>query len=379
MSAETIFTNARLVLPDRILDGTLVLRGEWIAAVDEGRSALPGAVDCGGDHLLPGLVELHTDHLEKHVEPRPGVAWPGRAAALAHDAQLAAAGITTVCDALCIGDLLPNGKRLNSLAPMVEAIRWGGAAGAFRAEHFLHLRCELTHPEVVPLFEGLADDPLVRLVSLMDHTPGQRQFVDVSKYRQYFQGKHGFSDAEMDAFVAAAYEAQARWGEPNETALVAACRSRGFAVASHDDATPAHVAEAVANGAVLAEFPTTLEAAQAARDAGLAVLMGGPNLVLGGSHSGNVSARSLAEAGLLDVLSSDYVPASTLQAAFKLPEAGVALPDAVAMVTATPAALIGLDDRGRLAPGYRADVAHVSALPGGPVVREVWRAGRRVV
>jgi alpha-D-ribose 1-methylphosphonate 5-triphosphate diphosphatase len=375
---ETILTNARLVLADAVVDGTIVIRNSRIAAIDSGRSALPGAVDCGGDHVIPGLVELHTDHLEKHFEPRPGVGWPAKVAAMAHDAQLAATGITTVCDAVAVGDILQDGKRDSMLEPMIEAVRWGGAAGVFRAEHFLHLRCEVTHRDVIARFEGLADDPLVRLVSLMDHTPGQRQFADVSKYRQYYQGKHGFSDERMDAFVAQAMAAQKQWGEANNAALVAACRARGVVVASHDDATPEHVAESVAAGAVLAEFPTTMEAARAARDAGLAILMGGPNLVLGGSHSGNVSARSLAEAGLLDVLSSDYVPSSTLQAVFALPECGVGLPDAVATVTSTPATLLGMTDRGALSPGLRADVVRVSAFPEGSVVRAVWRAGERV-
>lgn len=375
---ETILTNARLVLPDTVLHGTLVLRDGRIAAVDAGRSALPEAIDCDGDHVIPGLVELHTDHLEKHVEPRPGVGWPGKVAALAHDAQLAATGITTVCDAVAVGDILHDGRRDKLLRPMIDAIRWGGETGAFRAEHFLHLRCEVTHRHVVDRFEELADDSMVRLVSLMDHTPGQRQFADISKYRQYYQGKHGLTDTQMELFIAQAMTAQQQWGAANNAALIRACHARGLALASHDDATPAHVAEAVEAGVVLAEFPTTVEAAQAARAAGLAILMGGPNLVLGGSHSGNVSARSLAEAGLLDVLSSDYVPSSTLQAAFALPGHGVPLTAAVAMVSSNPATLLGMTDRGAIEAGRRADLVRVTDLPDGPVVRTVWRGGNRV-
>jgi len=379
MSTETVFANARIVTRDAVLDGTVRVADGRIVAVEEGATAVRGIVDLEGDYLIPGLVELHTDHLERHFMPRPGVAWPPNVAVLAHDAQLAAAGITTVLDAISIGDLHERTGRARPSDGMVEAVRWGKDAGHFRVDHYIHLRCEIVAERVVERVEAFLAEPLVLLASLMDHTPGQRQFVSLDKYREYYQGKYGYTDAEIEGFIAEQRERQERFGGPHRRRLVSACRVRGVALASHDDATPEHVGEAVAEGVVIAEFPTTVAAARAAHGAGLAVLMGGPNVVLGGSHSGNVSARELAGAGLLDVLSSDYVPSSMLHGAFLLagPEVGLPLPEAIAKVTSRPAELIGLDDRGAVETGRLADLVRVRATPDGPVVRAVWRGGER--
>lgn len=380
MTGETILTNVRLVLRDDVIDGTLKVANDCIDAVDEGRSSVPSAIDCGGDYVIPGLVELHTDNLEKHFAPRPGVSWPAMEAALAHDTQLAAAGITTVFDAVCLGDLFRNGSRVNQFDRMMAAIAHGAAENLFRAEHGLHLRCELSFDGVVDMFDAHADNPLVRLVSLMDHTPGQRQFVDETRYRLYYQRKYGLSDAEMDAFIADQRHAHDRFARSHRAMLVERAHARGLPIASHDDATEDHVAEAARDGAAIAEFPTTMKAARAARRQRLRVLMGAPNLVLGGSHSGNISAKALNDDGLLDILSSDYVPSSLVQAVFLLArgEGGISLPAAVAKATATPAAAAGLDDRGEIAIGKRADLVRISLKMELAVVASVWRAGVRV-
>lgn len=381
MTVETVFTNARIVTADAVVEGSVrVVDGE-IADVSDAASQLPGAIDLEGDYLLPGLIELHTDNLEKNFSPRPGVAWPGTAAAIAHDAQLASGGITTVCDALCVGDLHARSKRLLHLDEMARAVEEGQARGAFRAEHMLHLRCELSYAGVVDLFRGFLGDSMVRLVSLMDHTPGQRQFVSLDAYQRYFKGKYGMSDAEMDDFVARQTEAHHKYSAKHRVALVEMSHENGWPIASHDDATLDHVKTASDDGAVVSEFPTTVEAARAARDHELGVLMGAPNLVLGGSHSGNVSALDLARNGLLDILSSDYVPASLIQGVFLLKnaDAGIPLPDAVAKVTRTPARVLGLDDRGDIAAGKRADLVRVREDGDLPIVVTVWRGGARIV
>ena len=151
-------------------------------------------------------------------------------------------------------------------------------------------------------------------------------------------------------------------------------------LASHDDTTEEHIAEAAADGVTISEFPTTALAARLARSAGMQVVMGAPNVVLGGSHSGNVSARDLIAAGLVDGLASDYVPASLIQACLLLhDEMGVAMPAAVAAVTRKPAAMAGLADRGEIAPGLRADLVWVKAYEHMPVVQGVWRAGQRII
>jgi alpha-D-ribose 1-methylphosphonate 5-triphosphate diphosphatase len=310
------------------------------------------------------------------------VRWNTVAAIQAHDAQIAASGITTVLDALRVGLDDEWGSSSEQSRALADDIAAAQAAGRLRAEHRFHLRCEVSDRHAVPGFDLFDDCPNVVLVSLMDHTPGQRQFASMDAYRAYYQGKTGMSDEAFERFQ---QERRARaeiWSDRNRRALAERARAKGHIVASHDDATDAHVAEAIRDGVTLAEFPTTVAAAEASRNAGMRILMGGPNLVRGGSHSGNVSAGELADRGALDILSSDYVPFSMLQAAFALGEReGWTLPRAIATVTSAPAGAIGLSDRGRLGEGLRADLVRVrrQGHEDIPVVRAVWREGRRVV
>lgn len=377
---EQILTNARLVLDDEIIDGTLVLRGETIVAIEHGRSRLPDAIDCGGDYVMPGLIELHTDNMEKYFQPRPRVAWPERQAALAHDAQMAASGITTVFDALSVGDIDDDGMRDGALTRMASALVEINARGLARVDHRLHLRCEVCHPDTLDRFLGLSETPGLGLVSLMDHSPGQRQFADISLYRTYYQGKYRLNDDAMEAFMARAINNSQRYSSEYRRRIAEVCRARNLALASHDDATVEHVSESREFGIRVAEFPTTFEAAQASHQAGMSVLMGAPNIVRGGSHSGNVAAMDLVREGLLDVLSSDYYPAALLDGIFRIAraEGGYSLPQAVACATSHAADAVGLSDRGRLALGLRGDVIRVCEMEGHPMISRVWCAGRIV-
>ena len=377
--SELVIGNARVVMRDDVVHGSLHVLAGRIADVDATRAVTPGATDLEGDYVVPGLVELHTDVLEKHAFPRPSARWPEVAAVVAHDGQLVAAGITTVLDSLAIGYVYDGGQRARNPLPLIAAIEQARAGGLLKADHLLHLRCEVSTEHVVTDFTPHAGHPLVRLVSLMDHAPGQRQFTNVAKYREYNQGKYGLSDAEIDALIEKRIADREKYGDVHRAALLRLCETSRVPLASHDDATVAHVEDAVKAGMVIAEFPTTIEAARAARAYGLAVIAGAPNLVMGRSHSGNVSVAELAAAGLLDMLSSDYVPASALHGAFLLHQRyGWTLPDAIASVTATPASRIGLDDRGEIAPGRCADLVRVRVVDDIPLVVAVWRDGRRV-
>ena len=375
VTGATAFRNARMVLPDRVVSGSLAVSEGRIAAIDAGGSR---GEDMEGDFLIPGLVELHTDHLENHYRPRPGVFWSPIAALHAHDAQIAGSGITTVFDAVRLG----SDTELKDMGTHVErltgAIREATSEGWLRAEHFIHLRCELPSHDVLAQFDTYAGHRQTRLVSVMDHTPGQRQFRSLEAYRRFYQGAR--SEADMERFIADRLAEHHRYAAMHRAHIVNQARASGLALASHDDATLAHVEEAVRDGVAIAEFPTTLEAAAAAHDAGLAILMGAPNVVRGGSHSGNISAIDLVAAGLLDILSSDYVPFALLQAAFLLPERveSCTLPQAIALVSSNPARAAGLDDRGEISVGRRADLVRVRMAGGLPVVRGVWREGKRV-
>lgn len=377
---EQIFTNARVVLGQEVLPrATVRVAGGRITGIDSGHSAQPGAIDIDGDWLLPGLVEVHTDNLERHVMPRPKVTFPMRAAVQAHDAELAAAGITTVLDAIGVGDPYGDGFRSRDQSALLGVLDQLESASALRCQHMIHVRCELPAPNAQELFEPFAGHPRLRLISLMDHTPGQRQWTDVEQARIYYTGKKGWSDAQFDEEVRIAPQRQATHAQPNRRWFADFARAHGVALATHDDTTLEHVEEARALGASMSEFPTTLAAARHAHAHGLKTIAGAPNVVRGGSHSGNVAAATLAREGVLDGLSSDYVPGSLLQAAWVLHrEAGFSLPEAMRVVARGPAEAAGLHDRGEIAPGLRGDLLRVREVEAHPVVREVYVAGRRV-
>ena len=224
----------------------------------------------------------------------------------------------------------------------------------------------------------------------MDHTPGQRQYADIEVFKRYHIGKGHVTESGFDAYIAPLIERSARYADGHRRAIAALAAQRGITLATHDDATQDHVAESVALGARIAEFPTTVLAAGAAEKHGQLIVMGAPNIVRGGSQSGNVAAAELLELGLLHILSSDYVPSSPLQAVFQLSADGtLGLADGAKLVSANPARAVGLDDRGEIAIGKRADLVRVrphdlpatERHPRGqrvPVVRGVYRQGARI-
>jgi alpha-D-ribose 1-methylphosphonate 5-triphosphate diphosphatase len=380
MTCETVLANARIVLPDAVRPGAVLVRDGELAAIDGPGPVPRGSLDLAGDLLIPGLVELHTDNLEKHFSPRIGVEWDPVAAAMAHDVQCAGAGITTVYDSLVLGAAPGWEMRDSWLRPMLGGLDHARRHGMLRIDHRLHLRCEVTHPEIAGQFESFLGEPGLGFMSLMDHAPGDRQSPDIEAYKRRYRSAFGMDEVRVEQHVRALIEGSRLYGAVNRRRLAALAAAHAIPFASHDDARLEHIEEAAALGCALTEFPTTLAAARAARAHGLHVLMGSPNLIRGASHSGNVAAAELARHGVLDVLSSDYIPAALIMAAFRLagPEFGIALPAAIATVTANPAHAAGLTDRGRMAPGLRADLVRVRLVDDRPVVRATWVAGERV-
>ncbi|MBA3034761.1 MAG: alpha-D-ribose 1-methylphosphonate 5-triphosphate diphosphatase [Gammaproteobacteria bacterium] len=374
-----ILTNAVIITADEEFTGTVNVVDGLIADISRNGTSISAAIDLEGDYLIPGLVELHTDNLEKHLMPRPGVAWPLLSAMLIHDAQIAAAGITTVFDSIRIGEVEIKNAQSLPVKGIAAAIHQGREARLMRAEHLLHLRCEIAAPDVLDELEAMLDEPLLQLMSIMDHTPGQRQWTNIDKYRIYTQKHAHWSDEKLNEVIAELKVLQEQNSLPNRRAILDIARQRNIAVASHDDTTTEHVHEAVAEGISIAEFPTTEEAARAARAHGIGIMMGAPNVVRGGSHSGNVAAADLARLDLLDALSSDYVPASLLFAAFLLrDQVGWGLPQAVATVSRNPARMAKLADRGEIAPGLRADLVRVRETAHIPHPLTVWMNGQRI-
>jgi alpha-D-ribose 1-methylphosphonate 5-triphosphate diphosphatase len=378
---DTVMGNARIVLADRVIErGWIAFADGRIAEIGEGDGPA-GAEDAAGDLVMPGLIELHTDHLEAHYVPRPKVFWDPLAAVVSYDGQLATSGITTVLDSLRVWREDGADEVDGRAGVLAAAIASAREENLLRADHFLHLRCEIPMPSVVEEAKELVGRPDVRLMSLMDHTPGQRQFRDEGKLRDYYRGKGGGrTDAELDVLFERRFAYQKAYAATNMRAIVALAQQYEIPLASHDDTTEENVTDAIRDHVSVAEFPTTMEAARGLHKAGIGILMGAPNVVRGGSHSGNIAAVDLAREGLLDILSSDYIPSSLLMAALQLPQhvPAIDLAAAVRTVTKTPAEAVGLPDRGEIAVGKRADLIRVHVARDIPVVRSVWREGHRV-
>lgn len=376
-----IITNVQLVLENEVINGSIEIKDGLIRAMSDSSSQRPEAINANQSFLMPGLIELHTDNLEKYFTPRPKVNWPALSAMAAHDAQLIGSGITTVLDAIAVGDVRDGGHRQENLDKMIDTIIESGKLGLNRAEHFVHIRCELPYSATVELAEKYLDLEQIHMVSLMDHSPGQRQFVNINKYNEYYQGKYNLSDQQMAEFEQYQRAQSLQWSGTNRKAIAKLCREKHIPLASHDDATSLHVEESHSLGMVLAEFPTTIEAAQRSHELGLKVMMGAPNVVRGGSHSGNIAAHELATLGVLDALSSDYFPSSLLDAVFKLASDernALDLASATRLATANPAAALNLTDRGTIKEGLRADLMLVGRKANQAVIEQVWRQGNRV-
>lgn len=380
MMPTIVFENAVVIGPQSVSHGWVAVADGRIVEVGEGQAPQRG-IDFGGDYLMPGLVELHTDHLEAHMVPRPNVEWHPLAAALAYDAQIAASGITTVFDSVRVGSDFDSRSMGSKIHTVLDTIAQGRAQGLFRADHKLHLRCEICTSDVVETTRDLLVHHSVGMMSLMDHTPTLRQFRSVARWKSYFGGKSGLNDRELDDMARQRLDVHNQCHDRHRAALVKLGRDCDVVLASHDDTTLDHVTQSQQDGVSIAEFPTTLEAAAASHARGIQVLMGAPNIVRRGSHSGNVAAADLAGAGILDILSSDYVPSSLLMGAFALSgiREGFDLASAIATVTSNPARATGLMDRGAIAAGLKADLIRVRLVGELPIVREVYRDGQRVV
>jgi alpha-D-ribose 1-methylphosphonate 5-triphosphate diphosphatase len=377
-TTETILTNAQLVLRDRVQTGTLVVRDGRIVEIDDSLSQAPGAVDLDGDYLMPGVIDVHTDNLERQVQPRVNARWPSLSALLSHDAQTAAAGVVTVLDALCCGNLGFDIDRIKTFKEAVLDLNLMEGTGLLKSEHFLHLRLEMPAPDVVEHAEGVAEHPRVRMVSFMDHSPGVGQYANLDNYRA-MKRRSGLADDQIDGVIQRLQDQRAKFRTPNRRRLLEMFGQHDIAFASHDDETVENIEENVADGIMISEFPVRMTAAQAAHAQGMTVIAGAPNIVRGGSHSGNVSAADLIREGVIDALASDYVPAALIESAFMIFErAMLSLPEAVAMITDAPAKMARLSDRGRLEIGLRADLVRVRSFMAIPVVRQVWREGNRI-
>lgn len=368
---------AHVVTPDAVLPEAAVGVEEGriieIAASPRGRGVVLAA---HGRYLLPGLIDMHSDAIEQEAMPRPGTVWPLEVALTQLDKKLPGHGITTVYHSVSMS----GGLDVRADDVVVDLVRAMGAFDRALVRNRVHLRYEIANLAGLSVAQQLIAGGAAHLLSFMDHTPGQGQYTDPEQYGYYIRKTFGLAAADIDAVIAERQRLRALVDEQALAALAAGARDRGLALASHDDDTPAKVEAQAGLGVGISEFPITMEAARRARSLGMHVVVGAPNILRGGSHNGNLSARDVIAAGCADMICSDYYPAAVLLAVWRLVDEGVLdLPAAVRLATGNVAAALGAHDLGSIAPGKRADLILVDCPAGQrPLVTDAFVDGRRV-
>lgn len=380
---DYVLGHVRAVLPDRIVDDAwIAVRGGRIAEVGAHPGGAKADVDGAGLLCLPGIIDVHSDGLEREVLPRPATPVPWPFAVLSYEGKLSAAGITMVFHGASFGEegSTPSGRSLPKTRALVAAVA-GRRPGP--VDHRILHRLDIRSPEGLAALRTelaqTAESPV--LVSHEDHTPGQGQYADRRYYERYVAGAHGLDEHAARAHVDALIVERERRLDTREEALswLGALAAAGrIRLLGHDPASPTEIDDLIARGGSIAEFPTTVDTAAAAREHGLPVVGGAPNVLRGGSHNGNVAVAELAAKGLLTALASDYLPAGLVAAAFLLATQGITpLPTAVGLITSGPAEVAGLTDRGTLVPGTRADLTLVEPGDPWPIVHATLRAESR--
>jgi len=368
-------TNAWVVTPDAVQErSSVTIRDGFIVAVGGDCPRNMHELDLGGQLLMPGIVDLHCDAIEKEVEPRPKVPFPLPFAVTQCDRRNAAAGITTIYHSVSFASGELGVRSVATAGDLVRAIRAHNPHGL--VDNRTHCRFEVTDGDAAPVIAALIDDDMVDLLSLMDHSPGQGQFRRPEDYIAYLGRTYHIPAAEAAVITQRKLAGRGpAWERARDLATTAL--KAGVPIASHDDDSPARVAEMIALGVSISEFPTDIDTAHAARAAGISVLVGAPNALRGRSQGGHLRAEDALRAGAADCLCADYAPAAMLPAALRLVDIGVLdLPRAAAVVASNPARAAGLADRGRIAPGLRADLVAVDARPGRHHATATWVVGR---
>jgi len=372
--------NAQIILPDKVVKGYILIDGQRISEVVEGScSGVRGysdvtEIDAEGCYVMPGMIDLHSDAIEKEIQPRPNTLFPIDMSFYELEKKLAVSGITTMYHSLTLSDewgvrdinmvidIIRSINRLKQTRPMIN--------------HKIHLRYELTFVAGVSVLESFIKDKSIEYMSYMDHTPGQGQFKDAELLKHFTMEHHGMKELEFDQFLDRTYENQARidWFKLLNLAKVA--KLKGIRLASHDDDTREKIDTLLKWEGKVSEFPINLETAAYARSKGVHVCVGAPNIIRGQSHSNNLKAIEAITNDAADIICSDYLPSAMLPAVFHLTREGIRLTEAVKMVTLNPAMALGIDnDVGSLEVGKSADLIIVEMHQDYPILRKALVGG----
>ena len=381
--------NAVVIAPDAVIENSAVgiEDGRIVEVSHDGglRCDYDHAIDARGAYVMPGIIDLHNDSLEVEVNPRPETNLPLEFALANLERRLLFSGVTTEFHAVAFMDNPRQGRTMARGAEKAIFLAEYRRSGRQLVDNQVLHRLDVWSPDSLDyIFESL-DRLETRYVSINDHTPGQGQYRDLGAFKERMKAWQEQRGRGMDADTIE--ERMLRRAEDMETvpmvyARITEERERcHFTIASHDDDSPEKVAMLHGLGAGITEFPVDADAARKAKELGMWSIVGAPNIVRGGSSSGNQSAAELFSLGLADVICADYHAPSMLPAAFKLVDDGIAdLPTAIRALTLNAAKAVGMTERGAIEPGCIADLIVVRRIGRGiPMVERVLRAGVEVL
>lgn len=375
--------NVNVVTPVEVVrDGYVTIRDgiiEHVGTTPVGEEATLPSVDGQGSWLLPGFIDLHNDAIEKEIEPRPNAFIPVEIAFFALEHRLVSHGVTSIYHSLSFASNEFGVRSLDRVETIVRELHSLGAAGRIR--HLVHGRYEITDERACDVLAPLIDDGFIDLLSLMDHTPGQGQFRQLEDYANFMSATYQRDRTEIAKFVEQKQAVREVAALAYIERLTCKAKARGIRIASHDDDTARKVQMMQERGITLSEFPVTLEAARAATESGMGVIVGAPNVVRGGSTSNNLKASDAILNGAAQILCSDYMPSSILHAVFTLHfRHGMPMYEAVNMASLNPARALGLESTsGSISPGKLADFSLVRLHQKTPIVERVFVGGTQVL
>ncbi|MCX7709153.1 MAG: phosphonate metabolism protein PhnM [Clostridia bacterium] len=380
---RTLICNANIILPDKVLRGCILIEGRKISKVMPGISPKHHCqgevkvIDADGGYVMPGLIDIHSDAIEKEIQPRPNTLFPVNMAFFELEKKLAASGITTMYHSLSLSDDwgVRNDAMVVDIIHSIQRLK----QERFMVHHKVHLRYEITFLHGLKTLEKLIESKSIDFMSYMDHTPGQGQFKDPEALKEFTMKSYGAKEKEVEALFNKSKECQAMIDWPGLIELAKQARANGIRLASHDDDTNEKIHTLLECEGTVSEFPINLETARYAKSKGLHVCVGSPNVVRGKSHSNNMRAMDAIKNDAADIICSDYLPASMLPAVFSLPKEGLELYEAVRMVTLNPAKALGIDkETGSVENGKMADLLIVELYEGYPIVRKTMVGGKIV-
>lgn len=381
--SKTCIYNANIILPNEVVFGFISIDGNSIINISseilnfQGNYPDINMINAQGAYVMPGIIDIHSDAIEKEIQPRPNALFPIDMAFYELEKRLAGNGITTIYHSLCLSDewgvrdsemvidIIRNINKLKNIRTMIN--------------HKIHLRYELTYLDGLKKLEELIHNNSIDFMSYMDHTPGQGQFRSLEDLKNFTMQSYGKKEKDVNEFIDKTIDCQSKIDWNNLIRVARIAKTKGIRLAFHDDDTKEKIETLLKCEGVLSEFPINIETALYAKSKDLHVCVGAPNIVRGMSHSKNMRAIDAIHNNAADIVCSDYLPSAMLPAVFNLAKEEISLSEAVKMVTSNPAKALGIDSKvGSIEKGKQADLLIVELHKGYPVVRKTIACGKVV-